>query len=71
MMRSMILICMLAKRAARASSDSPAEATTTGMVVDMQWRGELRKLGEWPTNRSQYRYLKILVLVYETAISGC
>jgi hypothetical protein len=36
---------MLAKRA--ASSDSPAETTTIGMMVDMQWRGELRKLGEW------------------------
>ena len=34
MVRSIIQICMLAKRA--ASSDSPAEATMTGMMVDMQ-----------------------------------
>jgi hypothetical protein len=43
--RSIISVCMLANRA--ASSASPAEATTTGVVVDMQWRGEFRKFGVW------------------------
>ena len=45
MERSIIRSCMLANKA--ASSASPAEATTTGMMVDMQWRGEFRKVGVW------------------------